>query len=814
MNLKPQSKLTSLFVIFILTFSNVALSEETPQLKKDTQSSNEYLSHVPNLVGKPLDEVKKLLPDYILKLGNVTQIPSDIPEGTIIAQSEAAFTDVKQDTAIDLTVSSGSQSLNSVKIDSQENPTELLSTTTTPSKDKETPPSLPSTEEITSLSSQLSPTNTAETAATIESSLQKESEKTTSNDQNDTNSSVFLSFVPDLIGLTKEEAKTRLPEHSLILGETTEKQSDQAAGTIIAQSEQANTNIPQNSIVHITIAINPDEKTKEADGNEATQNIEESGTAETAQLKDEPANSTAQTEAGSQEEDKPSESTPSPLTQTTSSSDNVDTADKPSNKEGALSNENIDSLATSSKQESPTNDDDTIVSNAANDKAIVEVTSEKGLQSKRNISFTIIPPEKLANEPSLNYHLSISGKIYKQNTPIFTHQFERADKVIVTGSVRIPGKKWFHSNSQQLTINEYKAIKIKVPNVVGLSEADARQALKNKDLKVGNIQQKRLDGKTGIIEQRPKAGIVLNEDNNIVHLVKAIGQKYKVDLSSNKTNIEETESISFNTQITPKPSNQNIEYRFIVNRKTYRNDQPKWEHTFNQSGNYTILVKALIQGEGTFESQIMDISVNTKWTAPIATIQPPVITLEKGKLATFNNASTSKHINANLQVIWTDPFGQTHTENTLKVDTSSLQAGKHIIKLTVKDKEGETSQTTASLLIRPSSQIAPNNQSTNQTEAVDDELQQILAEEAIDTNPTIQETEVTPSDNQTVNTSIDPNIQTTTVQKEAASEPDLEDNASSVQKSLNDNNNFSFWLWMSILAILFYAIFWFLRKLK
>lgn len=63
---------------------------------------------VPDLKKKTVTEAEKALSDVKLKLGNVTQEYSDnIKEGQVISQSIASGTEVKEETAVDITISKG-----------------------------------------------------------------------------------------------------------------------------------------------------------------------------------------------------------------------------------------------------------------------------------------------------------------------------------------------------------------------------------------------------------------------------------------------------------------------------------------------------------------------------------------------------------------------------------------------------------------------------------------------------------------------------------------------------------------------------------
>lgn len=69
-----------------------------------------------------------------------------------------------------------------------------------------------------------------------------------------------LIVVPKLIGLSVNEARTRLKQHLLTLGKITEQISDKAKGNIIAQSPKAKQKVAKNSPVNIVIAKHPSTK--------------------------------------------------------------------------------------------------------------------------------------------------------------------------------------------------------------------------------------------------------------------------------------------------------------------------------------------------------------------------------------------------------------------------------------------------------------------------------------------------------------------------------------------------------------------------
>ena len=61
---------------------------------------------VPNVVGKPMDEAKKLLTDAGLKIGNITESDTGDP-GTVVATTPEAGATVEPESAVDISVAKG-----------------------------------------------------------------------------------------------------------------------------------------------------------------------------------------------------------------------------------------------------------------------------------------------------------------------------------------------------------------------------------------------------------------------------------------------------------------------------------------------------------------------------------------------------------------------------------------------------------------------------------------------------------------------------------------------------------------------------------
>lgn len=73
--------------------------------------TEETMIRVPKLTGRTLEEAKALLEENNLKLGDVSEQTSSTDAGMVISQSISSGTEVSEDTAIDLVVSKGEESL-------------------------------------------------------------------------------------------------------------------------------------------------------------------------------------------------------------------------------------------------------------------------------------------------------------------------------------------------------------------------------------------------------------------------------------------------------------------------------------------------------------------------------------------------------------------------------------------------------------------------------------------------------------------------------------------------------------------------------
>jgi len=637
----------------------IDLSKES---NKDTQklipAPEEYLSHVPNLIGLTKDEAIALLPDSLLILGTITEVTDKANAGTVIAQSVNPNTDIKPNSPINLTISMG---LNEEKKKSSEQKQEIVE------KDSDTQ------------------TNTA-------SSEEKQN--------NETSPTEYLSLVPNLIGLTIKEAEKKLPDYELVLGNISELADKKAPqGQIIAQSEQADSHIKRSSAINIIVSSGSEESAKKATTNEKENKltIPEPDIIEPSIARNEDTSHTESEQNTQHNNNKPSENNHTDNKNKEIAIVEKEAATKQQPKEEsapqAVAKKPAPSLDVTISKEKI--DIDTPTNTSSHSK--VQIDAPKGLQTKRKIHFTVIPPSALSGE-KLEYNLSLSGNVYKQSSPTFTTTFTETGNIILTGSVRVPRQSWHHSSSKQISIKEYEAIKIKVPNIVGMDEKKAKKTLEKAGLKLGNIQKTVKGEKVGIVEQRPKAGATLTEDNNTVHLVKAIGKKYKVLLSSNNKTIDAEQPLTLTADVTPKPKPSDINYRFIVNDKTHYSKTATWKYTPKEAGTKRIKVEVHVKNEGAFHSDTLKVAVKSAWISPKAVITPAKLTVKQGELAKFNSrASTGS--DKKLKSVWRDPNKKQHKGSDFSLDTKKLKAGSYPITLTVSDQRDMNDTVKAILLV-------------------------------------------------------------------------------------------------------------------
>ncbi len=572
----------------------------------------------------------------------------------------------------------------------------------------------------------------------------------------------FKSVVPSLIGLRVEDAIVLLPQYDLSLGTVTEivTTDKDKMGKIITQSitEGAETNRWENIDVSVNVASEKGNVTKpQVKGKQEIAPIlqtpvnevivipevkEETSNKKQAEVKQVPLNEdlkslaipevtelketvstsakTALVPEGKQSTEikEASQDKPSIAIKTVSTEENleissaeiVDNNDKKQNESVNISIEEDkkDKDENRVKDKIVTESEKTTLSTTASTAPVSRSASYGESKVRVNISPSDIQvSRKITMEIQLDppiesgklvYQFNLSGKSYTRKTPVFTHTFEEEGSHIITASVRILGKPWIHSNSRRISIGKYVAKKIKVPNLVGLDETAAKALLESKGLLVGNTQEKIIKGGKGIIKQMPAAGSIRTEDDNKIHYVKAIDEKFKLSVAPPSTEVDTGKVVTISAQLSPKASSKKVRYRFIVNGTPYFSTSSHWKHTFEKSGNNTVVAEAIITGEGTFTSPAMNFGVKEKWSLPKAVITPFTVSVEEGKTVTFKSASSYDR-RGGINIVWVDAKGRLLEQNQLAIDTTGLSAGEHTINLRIKDEKGYEDKISAQLII-------------------------------------------------------------------------------------------------------------------
>jgi hypothetical protein len=367
--------------------------------------------------------------------------------------------------------------------------------------------------------------------------------------------------------------------------------------------------------------------------------------------------------------------------------------------------------------------------------------SPSDIQVTRKITMEIQLNPPIESD-KLVYQFNLSGKSYTRKTPVFTHTFEEEGSQIITASARILGKPWIHSNSRRISIGKYIAKKIKVPNLVGLDEAAAKALLESKGLLVGNTQEKIIKGGKGIIKQMPAAGSIRTEDDNKIHYVKAIDEKFKLSVTPPSTEVDTGKVVTISAQLSPKASSKKVRYRFIVNGTPYFSTSPHWKHTFEKSGNNIVVAEAIITGEGTFTSPAMNFGVPEKWSVPKAVITPFTVNVEAGKTVTFKSASSYDR-RGGINIVWVDTKGRLLEQNQLAIDTTDLSEGEHTINLRIKDEKGYEDKISAQLIITAKAKVEDSKIEEKEMAAnTDKEKDTKTAEEQTESQTQLTEAEI------------------------------------------------------------------------
>ena len=600
-----------------------------------------FKSVVPSLMGLTVPEVLQLLPQYDLSLGVVTEIIDANPDNAnkVIQQSVAENAEVNRLSSIDISVAIANSVTPNTKLSEKEVKTSR--DTTTKNNDTET-----RSEKITE-------------------SVDKTKD--------------LLANIPVDVNVIEKKKKTS--SDTVKENNNTETILEKAANTPV---DELPIEIPLNSHqvqVEVTKSTEPPPKIDPVD--KSTEKTDEGDVA----TEEKPT--LIETVATETEVNSTEKKTAIIVDNSDSTNTKVDTVDN----ESTTKNTKEVVTETRTTASTPTTTNQSTHQYSGHKVSVSISPSEVQVSREITMEMHIDPP---IESDKLVYQFNLSGKLHTRKSPVFTHVFDEEDKVIITGSARILGNPWIHSASQRINVGKYVAKKIKVPNIVGLSEKEAAALLTSKGLLVGNIQEKIIKGGQGVIKQMPAAGSIRSEDDNKIHYVKAIDEKFKISVTPPRGELDTETATTIAAQITPKATK--VRYRFLVNGKPYFSTSPQWQHTFTKVGNNTVVVEAMVAGEGTFVSPAIHFAVAEAWHLPKAVISPFTVTLEKGKNVTFKSTSSYDR-RGGLDLTWQNTQGKSLKQAALLVNTQDLKEGEHIIKLRIKDEKGNEDTATAQLIV-------------------------------------------------------------------------------------------------------------------
>ncbi|MFE0415235.1 Stk1 family PASTA domain-containing Ser/Thr kinase [Streptomyces tendae] len=203
-------------------------------------------AEVPALIGQTQDDAEQLLTNADLKLGTVEQKPcEDQKKGSICDQDPKQGTSVDKESTVNLVVSTGAPK---VEIPDVEGLTFSEAESTLKGKGFEVEKNTEESNQTPDTVLTQDPKSGAsrEKGSTVTLTVAKETSQVT---------------VPDLSGMTPEDAKKRLEEQGLVLGtQEVAESTAQAEGTIFEQSFGGGQDVDRGSVVNVKIAKAPAEE--------------------------------------------------------------------------------------------------------------------------------------------------------------------------------------------------------------------------------------------------------------------------------------------------------------------------------------------------------------------------------------------------------------------------------------------------------------------------------------------------------------------------------------------------------------------------
>ena len=197
--------------------------------------------NVPNLEGLTVEQAEQTLNDFELRLGGITTEVSDRPSGTIIGQQPGAGENLEQGQAVNVTISAG--------------------------REQSVVPQLVALPSIEAVRIALADANLQLGAITERTSNQPagyvlaqdppEGTLVDAGASVDIEVSSGLSPVPDVVGLIEAQARSDLAQAGFEVQIVEQESATARAGSVLAQSPAAGSELSRGSLVTITVATSP-----------------------------------------------------------------------------------------------------------------------------------------------------------------------------------------------------------------------------------------------------------------------------------------------------------------------------------------------------------------------------------------------------------------------------------------------------------------------------------------------------------------------------------------------------------------------------
>ncbi len=501
--------------------------------------------------------------------------------------------------------------------------------------------------------------------------------------------------VPSLLGQTPQSAEGLLSSRQLVLGKVVDRESTQPIGTIIAQSHAVNSEVNENTAIHVEVAIAVKLKSKNT---EDEQN---------------PFNNKVV-------EDKlEKQSTPAVKDETKASQKKLKVNLKLSSKKVTIGESVILQALVQANVSQDTQfsyafsiDGKMINSKKAQlsykvtkvGRIIVTASARQGngawSHAKSQWLEVTKNHAKLDKEPEEDQQTqdtkTVAEKQAEEDAQTAAQtQAKEAEQKQAGEAARVEAEKQAAEQAQK--DQDKTEAKIMVPNVVGLSFDEAKQRLIQAGLKVGTVTERLGTGLSLILTQSPSAGTSI-QPRTAINLVQLIKPNFKFELDVNKNTIKQNEPLLLKGVLTPEGIAKNINYRFKINTQTYSTEQSSWIHRFSKPGNYQVIAEAIIDGVGVYSSTPIMIKVDATWQQPIAKIEPATLIISKGDSATFKSYSSHDKKTV-LSVYWMDESGGSGEEDDYMVETQNWEPGEYWVSLRVRDSQGFEHSDKAQLIV-------------------------------------------------------------------------------------------------------------------